>query len=151
MTAMRRGILGALALIGIIVAIPFVTGPTAAYERSLICNLDGVALDQPNLPLDSERSQCVVRELVDNRYCIVCEFVRYIGSTNGSEPDAAPLILSRIEDGQTAFSPGYAQFCRNVFDPVFASQRSESRQIARADTRDEFPLTCPAEEARDAA
>ncbi|WP_299079989.1 hypothetical protein [uncultured Ruegeria sp.] len=134
----------------LVLAIPFLRGPTKNYERSVICNFKKDALDQSVARSGWDNADCYIKELVDNWYYVVGEIGWFQGTTNYSEAVAAPTLFVQIRSGETPLSREYADFCEEIFVSTISNNQTEIVDIMKNDSTGGFSLSCPAEETSNA-
>lgn len=140
-----------VAVAGLIVARPFVFGPNKTYERSIACNFPGEVLEATGQQIDLSRSDCFVIQVVDNWYYMVGEFGWFVGNTEVLVNSDARDVFARIGQGEIALSKDYGRYCEALILEVVQSNRERLKTIASTDAKGQFSVSCPAEEASDAA
>lgn len=140
-----------VAVAGLMVARPFLFGPTRTYERSAACNFSGELLEATGQQIDLSKSDCFVMQVVDNWYYVVGEFGWFVGDTEVLIRSDALDIFTRIGQGETALNKGYARYCEELILETVQTNRERLKTIASTDAQGQFSISCPAEEANDAA
>lgn len=136
---------------GLIVARPFVFGPTKIFERSVVCNFSGELLDANGQQPDLSRSDCFVMQVVDNWYYVVGEIGWFVGDTQVLINTDAVNLFAVIGKGETVLSKEYGNYCEALILETVQTNREKLKTIASTDAQGQFSISCPAEEASDAA
>ncbi|WP_298842136.1 hypothetical protein [uncultured Roseobacter sp.] len=138
-------------VVGLLVARPFVFGPTKIYERSVACNFPGEFLEATEQQVDLSKSDCFVIQQVDNWYYVVGEFGWFVADTEVLINSDAVDVFARIGQSETELSKDYGRYCEALILETVRTNRERLKTIASTDARGQFSISCPAEEASDAA